>query len=51
MTRDVAVDQNTVVVDIRAVRRKGDRSGVGQLASLAAVPAWGGACPARIISE
>ena len=47
---EVCVDSVTGVVDIKVRRRKNDQFGAGQLAHIAPLPSWGGACPLHLLS-
>ena len=51
VTSNVDLGVGNCVVNIRAVRQNTDRVAVGQLASLAAIPFWGNACPVRLAAE
>ena len=47
----VSVDRKKGVVGTRVVRQKNDQLGVGQIAFLVTVPAWGQACTLKVMPE
>ena len=48
---DVVVDELAGAVELKIRCRKNDQPGVGQMAYVAAVPAWKGACPMRLLAD
>ena len=48
---DVAVDEPAGAVELKMRCRKNDQLRVGQMAHIAALPAWRGACPIRLLAD
>ena len=48
---DLKADEACGVVEIKVRCQKNDQFGVGQIARVAPLPSWGGACQVRLVSE